>query len=136
MFDTLIGLTRSIVNRMSGLELALVFFVLLGLWVVQRAQRDPDNRFDFGEFFRDATGKLSMGSLISFLCFFVMSWSLLYATMHLLKTPDDIDAMLKWYLFFGLVFAGTPQLSKFIDILPQLMSIWKGVPPPKQDTPA
>lgn len=136
MLDTLVGLTRSIVNRMSGLELALVFFVLLGLWVVRRAQQDPANPFDFGDFFRDANKKLSMGSLISFLCFFVMSWSLLYATMHLLKTPDDIDAMLKWYLFFGLVFAGTPQISKLIDSLPTLVALWKGVPPPKQDTPA
>ena len=131
ILDTLANL----VGRTNGLGVALILLVLLGLRVVQRAQQDPANPFDFGDFFRDATGKLSMGSLISFLCFFVMSWSLLYATMHLLKTPDDIDAMLKWYLFFGLVFAGTPQISKFIDILPTLMATWKGVPPPKQDAP-
>jgi len=127
MFDTLIGLT----DRISGLGVALILLVLLGLRVVQRAQQDPNNRFDYADFFRDASGKLSMGSMISFLCFFVMAWSLLYATMNLLKTPDDIEAMFYWYVFFGVVFAGTPQISKFIDILPQLMAIWKGVSPPQ-----
>lgn len=125
----------SLADRASGLGVALILLVLLGLRAVQRAQQDSGNNFDYADFFRDATGKLSMGSQITFLSFLVMAWALLYATMNLLKTPDDIDAMLKWYLFFGMVFAGTPQISKFIDILPTLLSIWKGVPQPaKQET--
>ena len=103
--------------------------------VFNRAQSNPDNKFDYAQFFRDSTGKLSMGSQISFLCFFVMAWSLLYATMNLLKSSADIDAMFQWYVYFGLIFAGTPMVSKLIDILPTLLALWKGVPPPPKVLP-
>jgi hypothetical protein len=129
----MIDYIASLLDRMNGLQTALMLCACLAVWVIACAQRNEKNPFDYAQFFRDSTGKLSMGSQISFLCFFVMAWALLFATMNLLKSADDIEAMFYWYLLFGCLFSGAPLVSKFIDQLPTLLALWKGIPPP---TPA
>jgi pheromone shutdown protein TraB len=124
-----------LIGKLSGFELMLLIVLAGYALMIRVAQKNKVNPFDYAEFFRNDAGKLSMGAKIGFMCFIVASWALLYATMNVIKNHDDIDALFKWYAMFIGVFSGTQVIIVFLNMLPILLALWKGVTPPQYKPP-
>jgi len=100
---------------MSGLLLTMLYY----------AQKNPENGFDFGDFFRDEKkGKVSFKFLVGFLTFIVHTWVIFTSKLDGKLTFNDM-------LLYGCLWSGTATAM-------YALNIWKGIstppPPPTEGT--
>lgn len=110
---------------------ALVFVALLvlGVWVLKRAQDDPHNGFDVKQMLLDDNGKASAFRLGTLVSMAASTWALMY---HVMYTKGSINSMV--LLGYTVIWSGSSVASKLVDAY----AASKGVsyPPPVCNKPA
>jgi hypothetical protein len=91
---------------------ALVFVALLilGVWVLKKAQDDPHNGFDVKQMLLDDNGKPSSFRLGTLVSMAASTWALMY---HVLSTQGKLDIWV--FLGYTLIWSGSTVASKLVD---------------------
>jgi len=88
----------------------LLLILVLGLWVLLKTQRNPNNNFNFADMLRDDTGKPSAYRLAIFVCLAVSTWAMMYMAI---ATQGKLDpAIFAWYIT---VWSGAKVAEKGIE---------------------
>jgi hypothetical protein len=96
---------------------ALLLMAGLLLYMLRKAQLNLENKFDFGDFFRDDTkSKVSFKYLVGFLCFMVHTWVIFTSKLDNKLTFNDM-------LLYGTLWSGTATAM-------YALNIWRGISTP------
>ena len=88
----------------------MILILMLGLWVLIKTQRDPNNNFNFEDMLRDDVGKPSAYRLAIFVSLAVSTWVLMYMVI---ATKGTIDPWIfAWYVA---VWSGAKVAEKGIE---------------------
>lgn len=99
-----------VVQNIDFPAVILIVLLLLGLWVLWRTQRDPNNDFAFEDMLRDTDGKPSAYRLAVFVCLAVSTWAVMYMAI---ATSGKMDTWIfAWYIT---VWSGAKVAEKGID---------------------
>ena len=77
-------------SKVEIMGFMLGLLCLVAYRISYKASKNPDNKFNLGEAFTDATGKTSMGRLALFVALVVSTWALIALVMT--------DELTEWFL--------------------------------------
>lgn len=96
------------------------FALVLGLlWILRVIQSAQAGGFSWKRAMQDDStppkeSAVRFGIIVSLV---VSSWFLVYITMNLIKTGDDLDKLFPYYIAYLIVWPGTKATEKLIDVL-------------------
>ena len=96
---------------MDPLGATLAVLLLMGLWVMIKAQQRPD--FDWADLLRDANGKGSVARLGALVATIVSSWALVAVVLRTAWTPNEALIVVVGY---ALIWSGTKVADKALDL--------------------
>lgn len=105
---------------------ALVFVALLimGVWVLKKAQDDPHNGFDVKQMLLDDNGKPSSFRLGTLVSMAASTWALMY---HVLSTQGKLDIWV--FLGYSGIWSGSTVASKLVDAYAASRGVVPQTPP-------
>ena len=114
---------------------AVLSFMLVGIaYAMSQAQKKPG--FDWGDGFRDGTGKVSYTHAAVPIALALSSWVLLYVTINGIKSTFSgqemsqvLQSLLYWYIAYMVVWAGTKTVDKLVELVQTYLSTKSGRQP-------
>lgn len=135
----LIEFLKSLID-MIDLPAVVLLFMLIGIAVAMTAKQ-KDETFDWGDAFRDESGKVSWTRAAVPISLAISSWALVYVVMdgiHSVKTADDTVKVLHelfwWNIAYAMVWAGTKTVVLALNILKLYFENKAGKPMPTEET--
>jgi hypothetical protein len=94
---------------------SLLAMLAITIYVLFAAQRRGD--FDWGQALKDDNGKVSALRLAIFAAIAVSSWLLIFVSMNVIKSGQDLEQLYPFYATYLAIWSGAKVAEKALDAI-------------------